>query len=57
MELAKEELPEGLPGWVYDMVPDPWMVRVSLYPACAVAGLVCVALIVLYIPRCVIKSL
>lgn len=48
---AKDALPDGLPSWVYDMVPDPWMIRTSLYPALICAGFVCVGLVILYIPR------
>ena len=51
VQTARDDLPNGLPGWVYEMVPEPWMIRTSLYPAVACAGAVCCGLILLYIPR------
>lgn len=51
VEEAKNELPGGLPSWVYEMVPDPWMVRTSLYPAVVCGGFVCFGLVIIYIPR------
>ena len=48
---ARDKLPPNVPQWVYDIVPKSWMLKVSMYPAVACAGLVCVVLVTLYIPR------
>lgn len=50
-EEATGNLPDGLPQWVYDIVPTPQQVKIALQPAGAVAIIVCVVLTVIYIPR------
>jgi hypothetical protein len=48
---ANADLPEDLPQWVYDIVPTGRETRMALTPAAWVAVIVCIALILLYIPR------
>jgi hypothetical protein len=48
---ANAELPEGLPSWIYELVPTGQQVRFALVPAEWIALTVCVCLILLYIPR------
>jgi hypothetical protein len=48
---ASQELPEGLPQWVYDMVPSGSEVAIALYPAAITACVVVVFLTAVYVPR------
>jgi hypothetical protein len=48
---ATASLEEGLPDWIYDLVPTGAQVRFALIPALAVSVAVCVILILIYIPR------
>jgi hypothetical protein len=44
-------LPDGLPQWVYDIVPTGREVEIALKPAGAVAIAVCILITLIYIPR------
>jgi hypothetical protein len=48
---ANEELTEGLPRWVYDIVPTGREVNIALLPAAWVAVVVCGLVALIYIPR------
>jgi hypothetical protein len=48
---ATADLPEGLPEWIYDIVPTGRETRIALTPAAWMAVIVCISLILLYIPR------
>jgi hypothetical protein len=48
---ANAELPDGLPNWVYSIVPTGDECRAALLPAEAVAMTVSIVLILIYIPR------
>jgi hypothetical protein len=48
---ATDQLQEGLPGWVYDLVPTAREVEIALLPSFWIAAIVCVSIILLYVPR------
>jgi hypothetical protein len=48
---AKADLGDGLPQWVYDIVPTAAQVRYALYPASGVAIFMMVAITLVYMPR------
>jgi hypothetical protein len=50
-EEAQADLDDDLPGWVLAIVPTPTDVKIALYPATAVAMIVMLVLIFIYIPR------
>jgi len=52
-EEANAELPEGLPQWIYDLVPTPDELRIALLPSAIIAVAVMVMIICLYIPSTV----
>jgi len=50
---AKRELPEGLPTWMYTLVPDAKDVEAAVVPASVISVLVCISIHVWYIPSTV----
>jgi hypothetical protein len=50
-EDGNASLPDGLPQWVYDIVPTGREVEIALRPAGAVAISVCILITLIYIPR------
>jgi hypothetical protein len=47
----RDEIPDGLPQWYYDLFPTREMVEWALYPAWCIAFAEMILLILLYIPR------
>lgn len=48
---SNDELPEGLPNWVYDLVPTGQQVEYAMVPSFWISFFVGVFIILLYIPR------
>ena len=48
-----EEFGDMLPQWIYNMIPTEQQIRYAFYPAAAIATLVALVLILLYIPSTV----
>ena len=48
---ANATLPDGLPQWVYDIVPTGRQVKLALYPAASVGTVVMLLILLVYMPR------